>query len=300
MKPRASIACLLIAFLFPLIACDSESTTDDGDLDSEVAGEESDRSEVDSEADSENDPSSITWAPIPAGNFTMGCEYENPYDFNWWTCPPFHGPSHQVTVSAFEMMATEVTQAQYEQIIGSNPLADTMHECVDCPVARVSWHDARAFCEVVGGRLPSEAEWEYAARAGTEGIYYCGEEVCGIDVEIEDCCLLDIAWIYENSENHSHPVGEKLPNNFGLYDMLGNAYEWVEDCSHLTFEGAPDDGSAWLTECENVQPYNEVQNIVKSRSWATSNGGVAIPFRSFSSSDSRTEQTGFRCARDGE
>ncbi len=251
----------------------------------------------DSESDSESDPD-LGWASIPAGSFTMGCKYDNSDDYNYWNCPSPSSPSHEVNVPAFEMMATEVTQTQYEQVIGSNPLADTMHECADCPVARVSWHDTRAFCEAVGGRLPSEAEWEYAARAGTEGLYYCGEEVCGIDVEIEDCCLLDIAWVEQNSDNHAHPVGEKQPNAFGLYDMHGNVTEWVEDCWHPSFEGAPDDGSAWVMDCV-MYPQSEV--VTRNQSYqASASSSNSLYDRGPALMLDVAISLGFRCARDGE
>jgi formylglycine-generating enzyme required for sulfatase activity len=100
----------------------------------------------------------------------------------------------------------------------------------------LSWHQARAFCEAIGARLPSEAEWEYAARAGTTTRYYCGND---------DICLDSIAWYVSNADARPHEVAQKAPNAFGLYDMLGNILEWNEDWWHENYVGAPSTGGVW-------------------------------------------------------
>ncbi len=162
----------------------------------------------------------------------MGCSVNDD------SCLSYENPRHTVTIEAFAMMTTEVTQAQYELITGENPSNNS--DCVKCPVESLSWFQAKDFCEAVGGRLPSEAEWEYAARAGTSTRYYCGDD---------PSCVDDIAWHLLNSEvggyNVTHEVGLKAPNDFGLYDILGNVQEWVEDCWHDNYNGAPSTGGVW-------------------------------------------------------
>ncbi len=148
-------------------------------------------------------------------------------------------PVHQVTIrDGFYMGKYEVTQAQYQAVIGSNP--SHFSNCgSNCPVEQVSWNDAQEFLRRLNGlndgyfyRLPSEAEWEYACRAGTTGDY-AGN-------------LDSMAWYGANSNNTTHPVGQKQANDFGLYDMHGNVYEWCEDWLHGNYNGAPSDGSAWI------------------------------------------------------
>ncbi len=173
----------------------------------------------------------IDWIKIPSGTFQMGCvPHDSQCDYT-----SMEYPRHSVIVSAFEMSATEITQEQYETMTGSNP--SERQNCPTCPIEMVDWYQAKTFCETVGGRLPSEAEWEYAARAGTESIYICGDDVS---------CLDDISWWVENSEGSTHPVATKDPNAFGLYDMCGNISEWVEDCWHWSgYHEAPGTGGVW-------------------------------------------------------
>ncbi len=150
---------------------------------------------------------------IPAGTFTMGSPKfeEGRYGSE---------PQHQVTISKpFYMQTTPVTQGQWKAIMGSNP---SNFEGDDLPVEQASWNDVQEFIKKLNKqeetdkyRLPTEAEWEYAARAGTT------------DARYRD--LDEIAWYDENSDKITHPVGQKRPNAWGLYDMLGNVFEWVDD-----------------------------------------------------------------------
>ena len=133
-------------------------------------------------------------------------------------------PVHEVCVDDFYLGRYEVTQGQWENIMGSNPSID--RSCGDnCPVDNVSWSDAQAFISRLnnrsGGsiyRLPSEAEWEYAARSRGRSEKYSG----GNDVD-------SVAWYNENSNNKLHPVGTKAPNGLGIYDMSGSVWEWIND-----------------------------------------------------------------------
>jgi formylglycine-generating enzyme required for sulfatase activity len=129
--------------------------------------------------------------------------------------------------------------------MGTNPSSFTGD--VKCPVESVSWSDAVAFCQTVATksgyniRLPSEAEWEYACKADKGNVdtkYYFGDD---------DSQLANYAWYYSNSGDTTHPAGQKLPNSFGLYDMLGNVDEWCQDVWHSDYSGAPTDGAAWMT-----------------------------------------------------
>ncbi|MBM3222771.1 MAG: formylglycine-generating enzyme family protein [Candidatus Tectomicrobia bacterium] len=153
---------------------------------------------------------------IPAGTFKMGSENGDQDE----------RPVHQVTISkAFYLGKYEVTQGQWQTIMGKNPSAYPGDP--NRPVDQVSWDDAQAFLVRLnakeGGqsyRLPTEAEWEYAARAGTTTIYSFGNDPKQLGT---------YAWFRGNAERHSHPVGQKQPNAWGLYDMLGNVWEWVQD-----------------------------------------------------------------------
>ncbi|MBI5005879.1 MAG: SUMF1/EgtB/PvdO family nonheme iron enzyme [Nitrosomonadales bacterium] len=168
---------------------------------------------------------------LPAGSFDMGSTKGKADE----------QPVHRVTVKSFAIGKTEVTQAQWQAVMGSNPSNFT--GCGDtCPVEQVSWDDAQAYIKKLNAktgkqyRLPTEAEWEYACRAGTE-FEYCGSDT--VD---------SVSWNDINSGsfffNTPHPVATKQANAFGLYDMSGNVWEWVEDTYHPSYEGAPADGSA--------------------------------------------------------
>ena len=148
---------------------------------------------------------------VPGGTFMMGC---SPGDAE---CAGDESPTHQVTLTnAFYMGKTEVTQAQWQAKMGSNPSSYSgFSDSPSRPVEQVSWDTIQNFNSATGLRLPTEAEWEYACRAGTTTEQY------GV--------LNDIAWFVSNSGGQTHAVAGKLPNALGLYDTLGNVWEWCQD-----------------------------------------------------------------------
>ena len=160
---------------------------------------------------------------IPSGTFMMGCEGED--GSSGYSCFSDEAPKHEVTISqAFYMQTTEVTQGQWKAVMGSNP--SYYSSCGDsCPVERVSWDDAQTFLSILNDlgqetyRMPTEAEWEYSARAGTTKAWSSGDS---------ESQLGDYAWYGDNSLG-THPVASKLPNPWGLHDINGNVSEWVQD-----------------------------------------------------------------------
>jgi len=172
-----------------------------------------------------------TFVLLPAGTFTMGSPLDEPgkdsLDEN---------PQHQVTLTqSFYMQQTEVTQAQWEAVMGSNP--SYFSGCPSCPVEQVSWNDVQVYItqmNLMGEgtySLATEAQWEYAIRAGSTTAFYNGEITSYSDMyECNyDGYLAAIGWYCDNSENQTQPVARKTPNAWGLYDMSGNVTEWVQD-----------------------------------------------------------------------
>jgi formylglycine-generating enzyme required for sulfatase activity len=155
-------------------------------------------------------------------------------------CPEMVTLPAGYSVPAFAMGKYEVTQGQWRPIMGNNP--SYFSNCGDdCPVEHVSWNDAQDFIRRLNSktgkqyRLPSEAEWEYACRAGRQQPY-CGS----YDPD-------SVAWYDKNSGLQTHPVGQKQANNYGLYDMSGNVFEWVEDCDNGDCSRSAVVGGSWFT-----------------------------------------------------
>jgi formylglycine-generating enzyme required for sulfatase activity len=187
---------------------------------------------------------------ISAGSFMMGSDERDAEQ-----------PVHRVTVTAFKMGKYPITQKQYEAVMGNNPSHFKSDE--NLPVDQVSWLDAIAFCkklsEMTGQNvmLPSEAQWEYACRAGSTGKYCFGDD----DQQLEN-----YAWYDKNSENKTHPVGAKLPNAWGLYDMHGNVWEWCADDWTDNYEGAPTDASIWIKDIKNYEAPETIK-LLRGGSW---------------------------------
>jgi formylglycine-generating enzyme required for sulfatase activity len=197
---------------------------------------------------------------IPGGTFEMGS-----------TESPYEQPVHTVTLQPFKISACEVTQAQYLKIMGNNPsnFRDPGYpDTGSNPVEQVTWDNAMEFCaklsEVSGQTytLPSEAQWEYACRAGSTSRYSFGDDDEMID---------GYGWYWGNSNGEggpygTHPVGTKLPNSWGLYDMHGNVLEWCLDSWHGDYTGAPIDGSVW-------EPDTGSYRMVRGGSWVDNPAG---------------------------
>jgi formylglycine-generating enzyme required for sulfatase activity len=194
----------------------------------------------------------LVMVKILAGTFLMGSS--EPSGSTWNTCdwsPACDKPAHQVTIGyEFYLGKYEITQRQWRAVMDTNP-AFYSRLSPECPVEQVSWNDCRTFCERASSRsfyrfrLPSEAEWEYACRAGTTTRYFWGNSDCVPDSN-KQCELNKYAWWSNNQNGTTHPVGQLLPNPWGLYDILGNVYEWCLDTWHWSYSGAPTDGSPWL------------------------------------------------------
>ena len=200
---------------------------------------------------------SLEMVKIPGGRFLMGSpETEARRDDH-------EGPQHYVNVPEFFMGKYTVTQAQWQAVMGNNP---SRFKGKNRPVDKVNWNDATRFCQKLSEkmgrhyRLPSEAEWEYACRAGTTTPFYFGEAIT------PELVNYDSNYTYGNGPEGKYReettnVGIFPPNSFGLYDMHGNVWEWCQDIWHSNYDGAPVDGSAW------VNRGNSTRRVRRGGSW---------------------------------
>ena len=207
---------------------------------------------------------SETMVSIPSGEFEMGskaAEDEIP---------------HTVHLSAFTIDKFEVTQEQFEKVMENNP--SDFHG-KNLPVEQVTWYEARDYCKAVGKRLPTEAEWEKAARGETDTIYYWGNTING-----------DYSWYWENSKRTSHPVGTRKPNAFGLHDMFGNVWEWMADYYEDTYYSS---GSK-----ENPKgPFTSKYRVIRGGSWRDLPDFLRTTRWNYDLPSGRFNQIGFRCAK---
>ena len=216
---------------------------------------------------------------IPAGTFTMGSPSGELGRFS------DESPQRRVTISrSFYIQTTEVTQGQWKRVMGNNP--SNFSSCGDdCPVENVNWNDIQGFIIRLNRqegtdkyRLPTEAEWEYAARAGTTKRFHSGDN---------DDDLSRAGWC-GNSGSKTHPVGQKAPNAWGLYDMHGNVWEWLQDWKGDYPSGSVTDPTGPLSGSYRVNRGGSWNNDAKSCRSANRNGYTP---------DFRNYRLGFRIAR---
>lgn len=240
--------------------------------------------------------SPMAFVRISAGKFQMGSpptEQDRESD---------EGPVHTVTIGyPFYLDKYEVTKAQWKAVMNTTPWSGqfAVTDDPDSPAVYVSWNDL----EGAGGfihklnkylsssgqgkyrvRLPSEAEWEYACRAGTTTRFYWGDDLSGAKIG-------DYAWYVKNAwradEKYAHPVGRKKPNPWGLYDMCGNIWEWCEDIYHPSYANAPSDGSAWVSP-------STPNRVLRGGGWPYVAGRCRAAIRNCNNPSGRYNHMGFR------
>jgi formylglycine-generating enzyme required for sulfatase activity len=229
------------------------------------------------------EPEMIT---IPAGSFQMGSPEDEPGRSE------SESPVHIVNFQRpFAMGKYEVTFVEYERFAaatGRRLPSDFGWGHGLRPVIGVSWDDAKAYAGWLSRetgktyRLPTEAEWEYAVRAGTKTAFFFGDDAEKLD---------EYAWYRGNSDGRTHPVGQKKPNDWEFYDMNGNVWEWVEDDWHDNYEGVPDDGSAWVDNPRGAD------RVMRGGGWVSDAHSCRSAIRSFYWPDFRYGSVGFRLSR---
>ena len=226
---------------------------------------------------------------IPPGSFIMGCSASNAYG-----CQSDESPTHQVTLTnAFYLSRTEVTQAQWVAKMGSNPSgfqsassAVPASAVPNRPVERVSWNDIQPFCTSNGLRLPTEAEWEYAYRAGTTTAFHGMPGY--LNGTNDDNQLGTIAWFNSNSGSQTRPVAGKAANGFGLYDMSGNVWEWCQDWYGTYASGA---------QTNPTGPSSGSGRVLRGGSWGSNSVYCRASYRPYYTPGNRDNFIGFRVAR---
>lgn len=226
-------------------------------------------------------PTGMEFVTIPAGSFQMGSPLsESDRESN--------EKQHRVTVRSFELMTTEVTQGMWREVLRNNP-ASGYGVGDNYPVYNVSWYDCQEFIAVLNAldsrytyRLPTEAEWEYACRAGTTTRFHWGNSDSSSDAGL-------YTWYLRNSNSATQPVAEKLPNPWGLYDMNGNVIEWCQDVFTRNYDDCPTDGSAYAGSGSS--------RVSRGGSWFYDARYCRSAIRYYYGPETRYNSLGFRLAR---
>jgi formylglycine-generating enzyme required for sulfatase activity len=210
---------------------------------------------------------------IPSVTFLMGSSADNTKAYS------NEHPQHVVTIPSFLMGRYPVTQYQYKKVMGNNP---SRFKGANRPVETVSWNEAVEFCQKLSEqsgknyRLPTEAEWEHACRAGTTTSYFFGESLAKTQAN------------YDYGSDSTTDVGSFQANDFGLYDMHGNVWEWCLDHWHDNYQGAPTNGSAWITDGDSNK------RILRGGSWSSVSEFCRSANRHRHDPDDRFSDDGFR------
>ncbi|MBU6401115.1 MAG: formylglycine-generating enzyme family protein [Verrucomicrobia bacterium] len=237
----------------------------------------------------------IDFVQIPAGSFVMGTTDAQRSALEarqaWNQFDECERPPRRVRINRpFLMGKYEVTQKQWRDTMGDNP---SVFQGDDRPVDSVSWEDVQRFLKKLNAkgnakyRLPTEAEWEYCCRAGGTNLYGLGAAATPIRADN----LQDYAWLQTDSSHHTHPVGGKRANAWGLHDMLGNVWEWCQDWYDAGF----------YAKAPIVDPVNStpaVERVMRGGSWFLGTAQVRPGFRSGNPPVTRSQYIGFRLARD--
>ena len=215
---------------------------------------------------------------VAGGTYAMGCTGEQ------GDCDENERPAHRVTISSFYIGKCEVTQAQWRAVMGSNP---SSFQGDNLPVEQVSWDDAQEFIRRLNAqtgrqyRLPTEAEWEFAARGGnnSKGYRFSGSNA-----------FSTVAWYENNSDYRTHPVGTKLPNELGIYDMSGNVHEWCSDY-YDEYEY-----SNSYTQTDPKGPMADYYHVFRGGGWDVGSRHARVSHRSCFPYDYSSDFIGFRLA----
>jgi formylglycine-generating enzyme required for sulfatase activity len=233
---------------------------------------------------------------IPAGCFQMGSERGNPDE----------RPVHKVCISTFQMGKYEVRQKNFQAVMATNP---SQNVGAELPVDSLTWDEASDYCKKIGMRLPTEAEWEYAARAGTTTPFYWGTAISGKEANFcDNTCELNIREPrVTDGFKHTAPVGSFPPNSFGLHDMAGNVSEWVQDWMgveknyyRISPEKDPPGPRSDLQACMRVGCIGShaiTNKVYRGGAWNQHAGESRSANRRDSHFQLRPEGTGFRCAK---